>query len=158
MLNIGSLTLIRFFGKEKAAEKRTMISHDPIAQFGHPNQRRPRQRAHQPARIANLFQHKHRSPAGFNDAPLSRDNVDGLLTRRVELRRHRRPGALLVGNGVKFVINILAPDPGDRAASEASIAVPQEPVLVRLNGAHLFSNFLQFPMHKAHRLSVRFTN
>jgi hypothetical protein len=128
------LAFIRFPDKEKPAKDGTIISHNPIPQFGQPNQWRPDKRTHQPAGITDLCQNKHCGSPGFDDAPISHDNVDGLLTRRVELRRHRRRGTLLVSHRVKFLMNILAPDPGDSATSEASITVPQKPVLVGLNG------------------------
>jgi hypothetical protein len=58
--------------------------------------------------------------------------MNRLLASLIELRGHRGRGAVLIRNGIDFLLLILAPDPGGSPASEASVAIPKEPVLVKL--------------------------
>ena len=130
----GLRRIIRLLREHKFAEKAAMLSHEPVAQLGEPDQRGPGEGPHQPTRVANDLQDEQPGPPGLDDAPVGRNDVNGPLAGFIQRRRHRRRGARLVGDGIKFLLGILAPDPGDCSPSEASVAIPDEPMLVRLNG------------------------
>ncbi len=130
----GLRRIIRLFREHKLAKKAPIVRHEPVAQLGEPDQRRPAEGAHQPAGVANDLQDEQRGPPALDDPSLRRNDVNGPFAGFIQRRRHRRRGARLVGDGIKFLLGILAPDPGDCSPSEASVAVPDEPMLVRLNG------------------------
>ena len=56
--------------------------------------------------------------------------MDGLDTGRAQAGCHRGGGALLVGAVLEEAFGILSPDPGDRAFSESSVSVPEDPMSV----------------------------
>ena len=88
---------------------------------------------HQPTWVTNLGQYKHCRATSLDDTSICGDDVDSLLARYVEFRRHRRRRALLVRYDPEFLVVIFAPDPGGNMTSEASAAIPQKPMLVSFN-------------------------
>lgn len=81
-----------------------------------------------------------------------------LLAGFIQFRGHGRGRACLVRKRIKLLLLILAPDPGGSPASEASVAIPEKPVLLRLQSAlwkALVISHVSFILHKWARLNFQ---
>ncbi len=130
-LRISSTSSGPSFSWAKEARDAAAVPGDqPVAELHAPDERSHLEKARR-ARPTDLAEDEQSGATGTQQPSVPIHDVQRLLALAPQLGRQRRA---LVGDELEVALRVMPPDPGSEAASEQSIAVPEDPWARRMEG------------------------